>query len=143
MAIKNWIEASGMVNIDNEMLVQVSSGIFLKSILLKVREIHMANQDLLSLSDLKSSNDQDRSFASIPTMQYALHECEVDQVKQKCLEYINAISKCPLEDPETVIGDTPKIIWRSLEAIRCFTRANPTARQARTLTPFFDNYVGS
>jgi hypothetical protein len=143
VAIKNWIEASGIVNIDNEMLVQVSSGLFLKSILLMVREIHVANQDLLLLSDLKSSNDQDRSFASIPTLQYALHEHEVDQVKPKCLEYINAISSCPLEDPETVIGDTPKIILRSLEAIKCFIRANPTARQVRTLPPFLDNYVGS
>src|ERR1700736_5512216 len=102
-----------MVDIDNELLVQVSSGLFPKSMLLKVREIRAPNQDFLLLPDLISSNDQDQTFASISTLQYALHECEVDQVKPKCLEYINAVSNCPLEDPETVIGDTPKIIWKS------------------------------
>lgn len=143
MAIQNWIEASRIVNIDNEILAQVSSGLFLKSMLLMVREIHVENQDVLLLADLNSSNDQDQRFASVPTLQYALHEREVHQVKPKCLEYINAISNCPLDDPETVIGDTPKIIWRSLEAIRRFIRANPTARRASPLPPSLGKSVKS
>jgi len=132
-AIKSWMDENGIVGIDNEVLVQVSSDLFLKSMMLKVREIRAPNQNSLSMPDLTSSNDQDQKFASIPTLQYALHESEVDQVKPKCLEYINAVSNCPLDDPETVIGDTPKIIWKSLEYIRRFLRANPTARRASYL----------
>jgi hypothetical protein len=135
VAIENWIEASGIINTDNEILVQVTSGLFFKSMLLAVWEIHVANQDLLVLADLNSSKDQDQSLASIPTLQYALHKREAHQIKPKCLEYINAISSCPLDDSETIIGDTPKIIWRSLEAIGCFIRANAIARHASSLPP--------
>jgi hypothetical protein len=134
VAIENWIEASGVVNTNNEVLVQVTSGLF-KSMLLTVWEIHVANQDLLVLADLNSSKDQDQSLASIPTLQYALHKREAHQIKPKCLGYINAISNCPLDDSETVIKDNPKIIWQSLEAIRCFIRANAIARQASSLPP--------
>jgi hypothetical protein len=108
---------------------------------LTVQEIHVANQDLLLLADLNSSIDQEKSFVSTPTLQYALHECEVDQVKQKCLQYIISISNNPLDDSEAVIGDTPKIIWRSLEAIRCFIRANPVPRRASSLPPSLGKYV--
>jgi hypothetical protein len=103
----------------------------------------VANQDLLQIADLNSSNDQDKSFASIPTLQYALHEHEIHHIKSKCLEYINTISNCPLDDSETVIGDTPKIIWRSLEAIRCFIRANSIARRASSLPPSLGEYARS
>jgi hypothetical protein len=128
-AIKSWIKENGIVDTDNEVLVQVSSGLFPKSMLLKVREVHTPNQDVLLLPDLISSNDQDRNYASMPTLQYALHEFEIDQVKLKCLEYILILSNCSLEHAETVIGDTPKIILKSLEYIRCFVVANLAARR--------------
>lgn len=99
------------------------------SLLLKVREIHVPNQDVFLLPDLNSSNDEDQQYASIPTLPYALHECEVDQVMPKCLEYISAFSSRSLEDAENMIGDTPKIIWKSLEYIRRYLRANLTARR--------------
>jgi hypothetical protein len=97
--------------------------------MLKVREIPVPNQDVLLLPELNSSSDEDQKYASVPTLQYALHECEVDQVEPKCLEYISAFSDFSLEDADSIIGDTPKIIWKSLEYIRHFLRANPTARR--------------
>lgn len=125
-----------MANIDNEGFVQVSAGLFPKSILLKVREICVPNPDFLLLPNLISSNNQDENLAYVPTLQYALHECEVGQVKPKCLEYINAISNCPLEDPEEIIGSTPGITWKALEHIQRFLRKNPAARRASSLLTF-------
>jgi hypothetical protein len=136
-AIKSWIDANWIVDMDNEVLVQVSSGLFFKSMILKVHEIRASNQNSLSLPDLTSSNDQDQKFASTPTLQYALHESEVYQVKQTCLEYINAVSNCPL-DPETIIEDTPKIIWKSLQYIRRYLRKNSAAREASILAVSLD-----
>jgi hypothetical protein len=131
VAIESWIEANWIVDIENEVLVQVSSSQFFKPMTLKVREICASNLDSLSMLDLNSSNDQDQKFASIPTLHYALHESEVDQAKQKCLEYINAASNCPLDNPKTLIGDTPKIIWKSLECIRRWK--NSATREASIL----------
>lgn len=112
-------------------LVQVSSGQFFKPMTLKVREIRASSQDSLSLPDLTSWNNQGQKFALIPALLYALHESEVDQSKQKCLDYINAAINCPLDDPKTLIGDTPKIVWKSLEYIQRWK--NSAAKEARIL----------
>ena len=105
--------------------------------LLMVREIHVENQDVLLLPDLNSSNDQDQNLPLFQLYSTLYTNREVHQVKPKCLEYINAISNCPLDDPETVIGDTPKIIWKSLEYYPTLFKSEPDCETGKPLTSLY------
>ncbi len=117
---------------DKKVSIQVSLDLFIGSIILEAREIRASNQIPVSLPDLISSNDQG---CFIPTLQYALHESEVHQLKQKFLEYINTISSCQLDHDKAVIGDTSKMTWKSLAYIQNFLRTNSLERQAFYLYP--------
>jgi hypothetical protein len=103
-----------------------------------VREISPVNPKFLLIPDLSSdSHDNMQSFASVPSLPYALSDFDINQVKSECLKYISNISKCPLHVLEILDGDTSKIVWRSLAAVWRFLGANLAARQAGTLLSTF------
>jgi hypothetical protein len=106
------------VFIGNEVSVKVSSSPSLVSIPLVVREICLVNQDLLLLPDVTSdSNDQEQSFASLPSLPYAISDFSVEKIRPKCLDFITSLSNCQVEDLEEEHEDTAKIIWPLLKAI--------------------------
>lgn len=132
----DWIEESHCAHVGNELSIQVLSGPFFASMSFVVREIGPANPGFLLLPDLSSdSHDKMQSFASVPSLPYALSDYNIDKVKSECLKYINTISKCPLHVLEILDGNTSKIVWRSLEAVWQFLRSNLAARQAGTDFP--------
>jgi len=66
-----------------------------------------------------------RTCATVSTLQYGLRNYNVDQLKQKCLEHIEAISNW-----ENIIGDSETLSWKLLRAICRFQEADLIAKQA-------------
>jgi hypothetical protein len=134
------MDKSNIKYVDNEVSVRVSSGPFLASMPLTVREICPASQDFLLLPNITSElNDQEQSVNSMPTLPYALCDSGFEQVKPQCLEYIKIVSNCQVEDLEKEDTITSKIVWRILKAIWSFL----VARQASTLSSSFGKIVRS
>ena len=124
--------------VGNDILIQVSFCPVFSSMSFKVREISLANPDFLLIPDLSTdSHDRMQDFASVPSLPYALSDYNIDEVKSECLKYIKSISKCPLHILEDLDENTSAIVWRSLEAVLRFLRANLEARQVGTyISPF-------
>jgi hypothetical protein len=99
---------------------------------LVVHEITLVNQDCLKVSDLTvQPEDESQRFATCSTLPYGYNN-DIEQLKRRCLEYVNTVSKYPLNSVETIIGDTSGIIWEALRAVWRFEQANPVAKKVRT-----------
>lgn len=121
-----------MIFTSNDVLVQLSSDPFGISMSLVAHEIYSVDQNCLLVSDLAvQPKDQTQSFATRETLPYGYNN-DIELLKSRCLEYINTVSKCPLNTAETIIGDTSGIIWEVLRATCRFEQVNPVAKKAST-----------
>lgn len=68
-----------------------------------------------------------QSFAWVRSLEYGILKRNIDQLKPRSLEHIQAISS-----RETVIGDPTTLSWKILRAICRFQQADPIAKKART-----------
>jgi hypothetical protein len=92
---------------------------------LLVCEYLESDQKSLLISDLTpESNDYMRTFATVSTLQYGLRDYNVDDLKEKMLNHIIAISKW-----ERIIEDSETLSWKLLRAICRFQEADPTAQR--------------
>lgn len=113
--------------INNEILVHLSTGLSHPSISLWVCEYIPPNENFLYVPDQTlESHDNAQSFASVRSLEYGVLKRNVDQLKPRSLEHIQAISS-----RETVIGDPRTLSWKILQAICRFQQADPIARKAR------------
>jgi hypothetical protein len=102
---------------------------------LVVHEISVVNQGCLIVSDLAvQPEDDSQSFATCSTLPYGYNN-DIEQLKRRCLEYVNTVSRYPLNSVETIIGDTSGIIWEALRAVWDFDRVNPVAKKASVSGP--------
>ena len=136
------MKESNWVAVGNEIAVKISSGPFLSSMSFFVREIWLLDPAFLRLPDLSSdSHDRMQEYASIPSLPYALSDYVIDAVKSECRRYIDTICKFPLHLLEKVEGNTPVVVWKSLEAIWRFLSISLAARQAYPLFPILSKVI--
>jgi hypothetical protein len=116
----------------NHILVNLSSDPFDIPMSLVVHEISFVNQNCLTVSDLAAQpEDESQSFATCSSLPYGYNN-DIKQLQRRCLEYVNAVSKYPLDDVETIVGNTPEIIWEVLRAVSRFDYINPVSKKAST-----------
>lgn len=116
----------------NHVLVHLSSDPFGISMPLVVHEITFMNQNCLKVSDLTvQPEDESQKFPTCSTLPYGYNN-DNEQLRRRCLEYVNTVSKYPLNSVETIIGDTSGIVWKALKAVWRFEQANPVAKRVRT-----------
>ncbi len=97
--------------INNHALVQVSSDPFGISMSLVAHEISVADQSCLLVPDLAAQADNEtQSFPARITLPYGYNN-DFQQLKRRCLEYVNSVSKYPLDKVGNIIGDTSGLVW--------------------------------
>lgn len=107
-------------------MVHLSTGRTHPPITLLVSKFVPPDEEFLHVSDLTpETNDDKRTFATVRSLQYAMRNYSVDEVKQKCRDHIVAISK-----PRNIIGDRSSLRCKLLLAICRFLEAVPTSKQA-------------
>jgi len=114
----------------NHTVVQLSSDPFDITMSLVVHEIFVVDPICLQVPDLLIHTENDsQGFSTRSTLPYGYNN-DMQQLQRRCLEYVNNVSKYPLDKAESVIGDTSGITWDILRAVCCFEYANPIARKA-------------
>lgn len=114
----------------NNTFVQLSADPFDITMPLVIHEILVVNPACLQVPDLISQTENEhQSFPIRDTLPYGYNN-DIEQLQRRCLEYVNKVSKYPLDITETVIGDTSGIIWEVLRIVCQFEHANPIARKA-------------
>jgi len=97
---------------------------------LVVHEICLVNQDCLLVPTLAFQGEEEtQSFPTRSTLPYGYNN-DIEQLRRRCLEYINTVSKYPLNSVENIIGDTSGIVWDALRAVWRFDHSNPVAKKA-------------
>lgn len=93
---------------------------------LPVHEIYSANQDYLQVPVLAVElRDTSQRFATRPSLQYGIYDCPIAYLRQIYIEYINTISRHPVDTMDGMTGDTLGIIWKILGVIQRFAKASP------------------
>jgi hypothetical protein len=113
---------------NNEILIHMSTGDSRPPIPVRVCEFQPPNGEFLRVPDLNSkSRDQLQPFLSVATLPYAIRNPNAVQVKQVCIEHIEAISK-----QEYISGDPESIRFKLLRAICRFQQVDPVAKGVST-----------